>query len=274
MSIFTHDDVQFFYTDVGTGPTVLLLHGWTCDSHDWSWQIPVLTELGFRVVAVDQRGHGRSSAPASDYGPQTLADDAAALLRHIGSEPALVIGHSMGTVVASALTVRHPELVSAIGLVDPVYYLTEEEVAEPLAAIRGPHPCEAATIFFRAAFYTPDTPESLITWHERRVLGTPPNVVREALVGLFGHKHSLGLSHVAREYLLDRNVPRFAVYASEETSRLERELPLGDHDEVHVIDDGGHFLHQHRADKFNELLATWLTRIGKLPGSAEQVATV
>jgi pimeloyl-ACP methyl ester carboxylesterase len=60
---------ELFFTDVGAGENVLLLHGWTCDSHDWSWQLPVL-ESRYRVVAVDLRGHGSSEVmPPGAYAP-------------------------------------------------------------------------------------------------------------------------------------------------------------------------------------------------------------
>lgn len=114
-------DAGLFFTDEGTGPAALLMHGWSCDLHDWSLQVPALLDAGYRVIAPDHRGHGRSSAPRSSYRPQVLADDAAALLRALDIEEAVVLGHSMGTIVASALAVRHPGLVRALVLVDPVY---------------------------------------------------------------------------------------------------------------------------------------------------------
>lgn len=268
MSTFEHDGVELFYTDTGDGPVALLLHGWTCDSHDWSWQIPVLLDLGFRVVAPDHRGHGRSSAPATDYLPETLADDAAALLRHLDAGPAVVMGHSLGTIVASAMAVRQPDLVTATILVDPVYQQVADTVAPALAALQGPAPREFAAAMFGQAFYTPETPAYLKTWHERRILGTPEHVVRDVILGLFGHDAALGLLPVARDYLPRRKVPRIAVYASEDATFLERELPLGDHDEIHVL-EGGHFLHQQRAEEFNELITAWLKRTGLTPATRQ-----
>jgi pimeloyl-ACP methyl ester carboxylesterase len=271
MSVFTHDGIDLFYTDTGAGPVALLLHGWTCDSHDWSWQIPTLLDLGFRVVAVDHRGHGRSSAPDTDYRPEALADDAAALLRHLEVAPAVVIGHSLGTIVTSALAVRHPELVQAIVLVDPVYQQNPADMVPALEAIRGPLPREATVMLFRSAFYTPETPAHLPVWHERRVLGTPEHVVRDVFLGLYGHDEGLGLLPVSREYLRRRAVPRLAVYASEEATFLERELPLGEQDEIHVI-PAGHFLHQQRPEEFNALLTVWLNRLGLVSAPSPEPA--
>ena len=102
MPFFKHNDVEWFYTDEGSRlPALLLLHGWCADSHDWSFQIPCLLQHGFRVIALDHRGHGRSSAPhggrASEiYEPYAMAGDAAALLDHLMTRRALLIAHAMG----------------------------------------------------------------------------------------------------------------------------------------------------------------------------------
>jgi pimeloyl-ACP methyl ester carboxylesterase len=68
-------DARLFYTDEGNGdPSFLLVHGWTCDSHDWSWQFDAFAEA-HRVVAPDNRGHGRSSITADGYTPHVFALD-------------------------------------------------------------------------------------------------------------------------------------------------------------------------------------------------------
>jgi pimeloyl-ACP methyl ester carboxylesterase len=257
MPYFTHDGADLFYTDQGAGPVVLLLHGWSCDSHDWSWQIPALAG-SWRVIALDQRGHGRSSAPHGSYRPQVLADDAAALLRALGVEQAVVGGHSMGTVVASALAVRHPDLVGALVLVDPVYGTPDERLAPVLAAMRAGDPVAIAAASFEQAFYTDRTPEFLRTWHLRRVLGMPGHVVSGCLSGLYEGDEGIGRAVVAADYLRQRTAPRLAVYASAAAATFERSLPAGDRDEIHLWDGAGHFLHQERPEEFNRLLLGWL----------------
>ena len=261
MTRITLDDVELFFTDQGTGPAALLLHGWSCDSHDWSWQVPPLLEAGYRVVAPDHRGHGRSSAPRGSYRPQVLAEDAAALLRALDIEEAVVLGHSMGTIVASALAVRHPKLVRALGLVDPVYTASDELLAPVLAAMRGPDPVRAAVAMFEQGFYTAATPAFLRTWHTRRLLGVPEHVVTGCLLGLYEGDEGLGRAVVAAGYLKQRTQPRLAVYASSAASTLERSLPVDDRDEVHAWEGAGHFLHQERPEEFNRLLLDWLGRL-------------
>jgi len=109
------DSVELFYTDDGRGETtVLLVHGLGCDSDDWAWQLDPLRER-YRVVAVDLRGHGRSSVPSSGYTPPDVAADLAVLLNRLEIGPVVVVGHSLGGVVATALAVEHPHRVSAVG---------------------------------------------------------------------------------------------------------------------------------------------------------------
>lgn len=255
-------DVDLFYTEQGSGPTVLLLHGWGCDSHDWSWQIPaLLTE--YRVIASDHRGHGRSSVPGSNYGPQTLANDAARLLRAVSEgEPAIVVGHSLGTVVASVLAVEHPDLVRALVLVDPVYSGEPETTGLALQALRGPDPAQVAAGLFAAAFYTPDTPDFLRTWHRRRVLGTPDHVLQQCIEELYSGDNPLGLAEHSRSYLAARKVPRLVVCASSATKDFEHSLPGLPSDRIEVL-AGGHFLHQQCAPDFNDIMLDWLSGVDR-----------
>jgi pimeloyl-ACP methyl ester carboxylesterase len=96
-----------------------------------SFQIEFLHALGYRTLAFDYRGHGRSSLVESPerlgkLRPQTFADDAAALLDHLGIAPAIVLHHSMGTITASTLMIQHPVNVTMVILSDLVYNMPWE----------------------------------------------------------------------------------------------------------------------------------------------------
>ncbi|RYH29797.1 MAG: alpha/beta fold hydrolase, partial [Alcaligenaceae bacterium] len=110
---------KLFYTEAGAGRNVMVLHGWTCDSHDWSWQLPVL-DGKYRVVAVDLRGHGRSEVmPPGAYQPADYVADIEWLIatKYPGQKFTL-IGHSMGAQIAARLAARRPDLVDAVVSVD------------------------------------------------------------------------------------------------------------------------------------------------------------
>lgn len=101
----------------GAGAPCVLLHGITANACVWD---PVAERLAerYHVVAVDQRGHGQSDAPASGYAAADFVADIRTLVEDIGPDPAVLIGHSMGARNALAAAARHPGLVAACVAID------------------------------------------------------------------------------------------------------------------------------------------------------------
>jgi non-heme chloroperoxidase len=89
--------VEIYYEDHGSGPAVVLLHGWPLDSRSWEPQLLPLLSAGYRVITYDRRGFGRSSRPASGYDFGTLAADLDALLTELDLHDASLVGFSLGT---------------------------------------------------------------------------------------------------------------------------------------------------------------------------------
>lgn len=118
----------------GTGPLVLLLHGFPETWHSWSRQLPVLAAAGFRAVAVDLRGYGRSSKPAdvASYRMLCHVADNAGVVRALGEETATVIGHDWGSTIAAATALLRPDVFTAVGL-----------LSVPYAPPGGPRPTDA-----------------------------------------------------------------------------------------------------------------------------------
>jgi pimeloyl-ACP methyl ester carboxylesterase len=106
-----------YYEEAGSGEPLLLLGGLGSDLQAWALQAPVFSRH-FRVVTCDNRGAGRSSAPDKPYTIAGMADDAGALLAHLGIESAHVIGWGMGGCVAQELALRHPGRVKKLILVN------------------------------------------------------------------------------------------------------------------------------------------------------------
>ena len=101
----------------GCGPPVLLLHGWVISADLNWWQVYEPLARRGPVVAPDHRGHGRGLRTEEAFSLEAAADDAAALLRHLGTGPAVVCGYSMGGSIALTVWRRHPELVSGLVLI-------------------------------------------------------------------------------------------------------------------------------------------------------------
>ena len=95
-TITTKDDTKIYYKDWGKGPVVTFSHGWPLNSDAWDGQMFFLAQNGFRVVAHDRRGHGRSSQPFSGNDMDGYADDLAAVIEALDLKDAALVGHSTG----------------------------------------------------------------------------------------------------------------------------------------------------------------------------------
>jgi pimeloyl-ACP methyl ester carboxylesterase len=109
---------EFFLRDTGgTGPPVLLLHGWMATADlNWCGAYGSLIDAGYRVLAIDHRGHGRGLRPLVRFSLADCAADAAAVLRALDLAPALVVGYSMGGAIAQLVARDHPDVASGVVL--------------------------------------------------------------------------------------------------------------------------------------------------------------
>jgi non-heme chloroperoxidase len=94
--ISTADGTDIYYKDWGTGPVVTFSHGWPLNADTWDGQMLFLAQHGFRVVAHDRRGHGRSSQPTTGNDMDGYADDLAAVIEALDLHDATLVGHSTG----------------------------------------------------------------------------------------------------------------------------------------------------------------------------------
>ncbi|MFC4456145.1 alpha/beta hydrolase [Deinococcus sonorensis] len=114
--------VRLHYVQAGPedGPLVVLLHGFPEFWYSWRHQLPALAAAGFRVVAPDLRGYNRSEKPpgVAAYRLRQLVADVRALIVHLGSPTAALVGHDWGGVIAWAAAMRHPEVVSRLAILN------------------------------------------------------------------------------------------------------------------------------------------------------------
>jgi pimeloyl-ACP methyl ester carboxylesterase len=160
--IVTANDVELHVEVHGEGDPVLLLHGWPDDAELWRGQVPALTAAGFRVIAPDLRGFGRSSRPdgKDSYKLASSVADVAAVLDAVGATPGAaagkvhVVGHDWGAAVA---------WLTAMFLPDRVRTLT---------ALSVPHPAAAATVrqremaWYQLFFQFADVAEATLRYHD------------------------------------------------------------------------------------------------------------
>ncbi|MCC8402714.1 alpha/beta hydrolase [Paraburkholderia sp. MMS20-SJTN17] len=128
-TITTKDGTRIFYKDWGTGRPVVFSHGWPLSADAWDAQMLFLVQRGFRVIAHDRRGHGRSDQPFQGNDMDTYADDLAALLDALDLREATLVGHSTGGGEVAHYIGRHGTKRVAkavlIGAVPPIMIKTE-----------------------------------------------------------------------------------------------------------------------------------------------------
>lgn len=107
----------------GTGPLVLLVHGFPESWYSWRHQLPALAAAGYRAAAVDVRGYGRSSRPAdvTAYRMLDLVEDSAAVVDALGEESAVIVGHDWGSAIAANSALIRPDVFRAVGLLSVPY---------------------------------------------------------------------------------------------------------------------------------------------------------
>lgn len=111
--------IRQFYREAGSGPPVILLHGFPETSYAWRFQLPVLAKQ-YRVIAPDLRGYGDTDKPPGGYDKRTMASDVVALAQALGIGRFALIGHDRGARVATRLTKDHPDLVDRLVVMDNV----------------------------------------------------------------------------------------------------------------------------------------------------------
>lgn len=101
------DGAEIFYRDVGEGRPFILSHGWPLNADAWDGQVQFLALNGFRVIAHDRRGHGRSGQPKAGNDMDTYADDLAAVIEALDLKDAILVGHSTGGGEVTRYLTRH-----------------------------------------------------------------------------------------------------------------------------------------------------------------------
>src|SRR5205823_662559 len=126
--ITTKDGVEIFYKDWGKGQPIVFSHGWPLSSDDWDAQMLFFLNRGYRVIAHDRRGHGRSTQVGDGHDMDHYAADAAAVVEHLGLRDVIHVGHSTGGGEATRYVARHGKgrvaRLVLIGAVPPIMVKT------------------------------------------------------------------------------------------------------------------------------------------------------
>ncbi|MCS7178794.1 MAG: alpha/beta hydrolase [Anaerolineae bacterium] len=259
-SIDLSDILCLHYEEVNPAgaPPVLLLHGLGSVGADWQFQFAPLAGAGYRVLAPDLRGFGRSSAP-SEVSIQVMAQDMALFLEKMEAIPAHIVGLSLGGTVALQLALDHPEMVRRLVLVNTLARLHFPSLSNRLYFLarailsRFLGPEKQAAMVARRLFPHPhqqDLRERII----RRISQTNPCAYRSAMRSL------LRFDVTAR--LGELRMPVLVVTGAEDTTiplPIQQALAQGIPGARHVVvEKSGHGIIADNPDVFNRILLEFL----------------
>lgn len=187
--IETQDESEIYFTEWGEGPAVVLIHGWPLTSVSWEHQARFLAENGFRVIAYDRRGFGRSERPYDGYDYDTLASDLNELLEALELTDVTLIGFSMGGgEVARYLGTYGSERIAKavfIGAVTPFLLKTEDNpegidqsvfdgVLEGIKKDRFAFTAEFAKGFYGRTLLNHGVSDEVLHWHFNQAAEASP----------------------------------------------------------------------------------------------------
>jgi pimeloyl-ACP methyl ester carboxylesterase len=183
---------------------MVLLHGFTDSSFSFSRLLPLLDPARVRAFAIDQRGHGDSERPSSDYTVDTMAGDVGRFLDAVGIAQATVVGHSMGSLVARRFAELAPERVASLVLIGSSYTFATDATIEFRAAVGGledPVP-EAFAREFQAGTGHVPLPEEFFERVVTDSLKVPARVWKDALDGVLDFDDTGDLGAIASPTLI------------------------------------------------------------------------
>ncbi|MBV8884328.1 MAG: alpha/beta hydrolase [Chroococcidiopsidaceae cyanobacterium CP_BM_RX_35] len=252
------------YTEVGSGPVVVLLHNLGGDLSDWDKTIPSLSQK-YRVIAFDQIGAGQSDKPLINYRPATWVDFLNGVYEGLKINSASLVGHSMGGAVAASFALGHTEKVKQLVLVDAGYAYAIPQVPDlhQLGHVPG-----------TLRLLNPSTLEQMqqslaLAFYDRKTYASDAAIDKAfagSMLGAYAQQRFIE-SFIRHEDVLDNKLseikqPTLIIWGREDRwtpvalgERFKREIP---NSELLIVEQCGHFPNIEQADQFNAVVMKFL----------------
>ena len=176
--VTTTDGVKIYYKDWGSGQPIVFSHGWPLSADDWDAQMMFFGQHGYRVIAHDRRGHGRSTQTDTGNDMDHYAADLAALTGHLGLTNAIHVGHSTGGGEVVHYVARYQERVAKAAIISAVPPVMVKKDSNPEGTpLADFEPYRQQTAFNRAQFYL-DVPSGPFYGFNRPGVKTIPGLVQ------------------------------------------------------------------------------------------------
>ena len=253
------DNTPIAYEVHGGGePTLILVHGWSCDSRYWRKQLAHFTTR-HRVVTVDLAGHGHSGAGREDYTMRSFGEDVRAVADAVGGDQLILVGHSMGGLViaeaAHLLPGRVLGLIAVDSLHDLDFPVSEEHAVEMIAPLEADF--STACRQFAAAMILPDTDADLAEWIQADMAAAPARVAVSAMREYM----TQWITGAAPALFDDLPLPIVAVCADLWPVNAEANRQHMRFFEAIVLEGTDHFLMLSAANEFNRALEDAIAKI-------------
>ena len=247
------------------GRPVVLIHGWCCDRTYLAPQAAYFAGLDHAVLSVDLRGHGESEAPDGPYSMQILADDVAWLCDRLGVRDAVVVGHSMGGIVAFDLALRRPDLVAGVVMIDSAVMRPEaSRAALPgfIERLRGPDSIAAVQDYVGRNLFQPTDDAARRARILAAMARTPRHVIIGALQGMYDWDPAEAAGKVLPPSL-------FIANGGKPLSDMPRLLALAPGLMTGQVVGSGHFCTLEVPDQVNAMIGRFVEIIATGAGRAE-----
>jgi len=253
------DGTPIAYEVHGAGePTLILVHGWSCDARYWREQLAHFAAR-HRVVTVDLAGHGHSGTGREDYTMRSFGEDVRAVADAVGGDQFILVGHSMGgLVIAEAAHLLPGRVLGLIGvdsLHDLDFPVTEEHTTEMIAPLEADF--STACRQFAAAMILPDTDADLAEWIQADMAAAPARVALSAMRAYMAQ----WLTGAGPALFDDLSLPVVAVCADMWPVNAEANRKHMHSFEAIVLEGTDHFLMLGAADEFNPALEEAIAKI-------------
>jgi len=255
------DGTPIFFEIYGTGePTLVFVHGWSCDGRYWREQVPYFSKK-HRVVIVDLAGHGHSGLSRSKYTMKDYGEDVRAVVDAVGSREVILIGHSMGgTVGAEAARMMLDRVIGLIGidtLQNIEYPLTPEEMKKMLAPLEKDFQTESRV--FVEQMIRPGIDPELREWILSDMSAAPPAVALSSL----NYMMSEYISGQAAKIFDKIKIPVVTVNADMWPVDYEANRRHMKFFETITLKGAGHFLMLNHPEEFNRALEQAIRIVSK-----------
>ena len=253
------DGTPIAYEVHGIGePTLILVHGWSCDARYWREQLAHFSAR-HRVVTVDLAGHGHSGTGREDYTMRSFGEDVKAVADAVGADQMILVGHSMGgLVIAEAAHLLSGRVLGLIGidaLHDLNFPVSEEHTAEMIAPLEADF--SAACRQFAAAMILPNTDAGLAEWIQADMAAAPARVALSAMREYM----QLWITGAGPALFDELPLPIVVVCADLWPVNAEANRQHMRFFEAIVLEGTDHFLMLGAADEFNRALEEAIAKI-------------